>query len=50
MTSLNWQEHPQKNPPRSSNGSSGVNSWFGIAMGLLGLIVGIGIMMVVKGV
>jgi protein-disulfide isomerase len=43
MNSLKWQEQPQKNTPRTAGGSGGINPWFGIAMGLIGLIVGVGV-------
>jgi hypothetical protein len=38
MSPLNWQEHPQKHSPNPSSGRA--NPWFGIAMGLMGLIAG----------
>lgn len=41
MSSLKWQESPQKQPNHSAEAvASGSNPWFAIAIGLIGLIVG----------
>ncbi len=49
MSPLNWQESSQKGSSHSSNTSSGVNPWFGISMALLGLIVGVGATVIMRG-
>lgn len=38
MASLNWKEHPQPGSQAHSQGAA--DPWFGIAMGLLGIVVG----------
>lgn len=39
MTSLQWYDSPDK-VPSTHRASSESNPWFGVAMGLMGLIVG----------
>ncbi|MBI3336429.1 hypothetical protein HYZ98_02590 [Candidatus Peregrinibacteria bacterium] len=39
MTSLNWQDSPEKAAPHRATLSSG-DPWFGISVGLMGVIVG----------
>jgi hypothetical protein len=36
---ITWNDTPQDDTPRSAVASTG-NAWFGIAMGLLGVIIG----------
>ena len=57
MAPLNWQGTSQKGSSHPSHAPDGAhplvvsssNPWFGIAMGLLGLIVGFGLAIVIKG-
>lgn len=40
MTQLQWHDKPDDIPARTSGASSTSNPWFGVAMGLVGVIVG----------
>lgn len=47
MNSLKWQDQPQKNS--SQSGFNGTNLWFGVSMGLMGIIVGVVATSVLRG-
>ncbi len=54
MAPLNWQKRPEQSSGNTSGGVhplvvSSSNPWFGVSMGLLGLIVGFGIATIIKG-
>lgn len=49
MTPLDWKDASPKSSTHHTSSPATVNPWFGIAMGLLGLIVGFGIATVMKG-
>jgi len=49
MAQLKWHDSPQQTPAQARKSSSEKNPWFGLSMGLLGLIAGFVIASVIIG-